>query len=226
MEFFDNDWDRALAPLLDGPAFCALMERVEAAYRAAPVFPPRESLFRAFALTPFASVRAVILGQDPYHTPGVADGLAFSAAPGEKIPPSLRNIFRELSDDCGIPPPASGDLSRWAKNGVLLLNTALTVEAGRANSHQKLGWFLLTDAVLDAINARSEPAVFLLWGGPARAKKARLTAPRHLILEAAHPSPLSASRGFFGCRHFSAAAAFLKQFGPPLDWNPTDPGKE
>lgn len=226
MHFFYNDWDEALAPLLDAPAFSGLMERVEAAYRAARVFPPRESLFRAFALTPFASVRAVIFGQDPYHTPGAADGLAFSAAPGAKIPPSLRNIFRELSDDCGIPPPASGDLSRWAKNGVLLLNTALTVEAGRANSHRKLGWSLLTDAVLDALNARPEPAVFLLWGGPARAKKARITAPQHLVLEAAHPSPLSANRGFFGCRHFSAAAAFLSQSGPPLDWNPTDPGKE
>ena len=223
MQTLPLTWRTALAPLISNSDFSALMRRVDAAYRAGTVCPPRSQLFRALELTPFLEVHAVILGQDPYHTPGTADGLAFSAAPGAGIPPSLRNIFRELSADCGIPAPTSGDLSRWAKNGVLLLNTALTVEAGRPNSHRDLGWSLLTDAVLDALNARAEPVAFLLWGNSAREKKTRITAPRHLVLEAAHPSPLSASRGFFGCRHFSAAAAFLRRQGVLLDWTPGAP---
>lgn len=218
MILLGNDWDEILSDTLSGERMQRTMERAEESYRQDTVFPPREMLFRAFALTPFAAVRVVILGQDPYHGPGQANGLAFSVPRGVRIPPSLRNIYKELEADCGIRPAAHGDLTAWAERGVLLLNGVLTVRAGAANSHRGIGWEVLTGAVLDALNRRPEPAAFLLWGAGARSWRQRIAAPRHLVLEAAHPSPLSAHNGFFGCRHFSKAARFCAEHGEALDW--------
>lgn len=219
MILLGNDWDKALSPYLSQKKINALFQKVEQEYQQETIFPPRNQLFRALELTPFQNVHIVILGQDPYHRPGLANGLAFSVAPGCPIPPSLRNIFRELSADCGIAPPLSGDLSPWAERGALLLNTILTVREGKPNSHRNIGWETFTDAILDALNARNEPTVFLLWGASAQQKRERLTNPHHFILTAAHPSPLAAGRGFFGCRHFSAASEFLAQQGISFDWN-------
>ncbi len=218
MILLGNDWDEILSDTLSGERMQRTMERAEESYRQDTVFPPQEMLFRAFALTPFSAVRVVILGQDPYHGPGQANGLAFSVPRGVRIPPSLRNIYKELEADCGIRPAAHGDLTAWAERGVLLLNGVLTVRAGAANSHRGIGWEVLTGAVLDALNRRPEPAAFLLWGAGARSWRQRIAAPRLLVLEAAHPSPLSAHNGFFGCRHFSKAARFCAEHGEALDW--------
>ncbi len=225
MNYLEKEWSEQLAPLFPPEQLDKLMQTVEEESRTHTIFPPQDQIFRAFTLTPYSKVRAVILGQDPYYRPGQATGLAFSVPDGVRLPPSLRNIFKELQADCGITPPKSGDLTRWAENGVLLLNTALTVREGAPNSHRKL-WLAFTDAVLDALDAHPEPLVFLLWGNPAREKKAHIKNPRHLILEAAHPSPLSAANGFFGCRHFSAAAEFLAQNGTPMDWSVLTDHKE
>ncbi|MGI5893977.1 MAG: uracil-DNA glycosylase [Candidatus Merdivicinus sp.] len=219
MFLLGNDWDNALSPFISESQWDGLLQRTQRLYQTESVFPPYSQLFRAFSLTPFSKVRAVILGQDPYHGPGQANGLAFSVSSDVRIPPSLRNIFRELEADCKIEPPANGDLTPWAQRGVLLLNTVLTVRAGCPNSHRGIGWELLTDAVLNALNKKEDPVVFFLWGSSARSKKIYLTNPHHLILEAAHPSPLSASRGFFGCRHFSAASHFLQTSGFTLNWD-------
>ena len=182
------------------------------------IYPPRGSRLRALELTPLDEVRVVILGQDPYHGPGQAHGLAFSVPEGVKVPPSLANIYRELEADCGVVPPASGDLTGWARQGVLLLNNALTVEAGRAGSHAGRGWEAITDAAVAAVAAREAPAVFILWGSHAQGKAARVQAlheggrpgdGRHLLIKSPHPSPLSAHRGFFGSRPFSRTNAFL-----------------
>ena len=216
-----NAWRPLLAEELKKPYFAALAERVGAAYETQTVFPPREDLFNAFALTPPEAVRVVILGQDPYHEPGQAHGLAFSVRRGVKLPPSLRNIYQELESDVGIAPAKDGDLTAWARQGVLLLNTVLTVESGRANSHKNFGWQRFTDAVLAACAALPQPVAFVLWGGQAQKKAPLLeggAAPR-LILQSAHPSPLSSYRGFFGSRPFSRINAFLCENGEAeIDW--------
>ncbi|MGN6356401.1 MAG: uracil-DNA glycosylase [Novosphingobium sp.] len=186
------------------------------------IYPPRGSRLRALELTPLDQVKVVILGQDPYHGPGQAHGLAFSVPQGVRVPPSLVNIYKELESDLGLSRPAHGNLENWARQGVLLLNNALTVEDGRAGSHQKLGWEAITDAAVAAVAAREEPSVFLLWGSHARNKAMRvpgLADGRHLVLTAPHPSPLSAHSGFLGCRHFSQANAFLEGKGRgAIDW--------
>lgn len=188
------------------------------------IYPPRGSRLRAFELTPLDAVKAVILGQDPYHGPGQAMGLAFSVPPGERIPPSLRNIYKELESDLGLPPPRHGDLRHWAEQGVLLLNASLTVEAGSAGSHAGKGWEAVTDAAIAAVAARSQPTVFILWGSHAQAKAARI--PRllrespHLVISSPHPSPLSAHRGFFGSRPFSRTNDFLSsREREEIDWS-------
>lgn len=200
----------------------ALRPQVEAAYAAGSVYPPRSQLFAALRLTPPDQVRAVILGQDPYHEPGQANGLAFSVPTGVKLPPSLRNIYRELQDDLGIIPPSSGDLTGWAKQGVLLLNTALTVAQGKADSHRKLGWDAFTDSVLTACAALPQPIALVLWGAHAQKKEPLLVpaAGPRLVLHAAHPSPLSSYRGFFGSKPFSQVNTFLATHGVPvIDWS-------
>jgi len=187
------------------------------------IYPPRGSRLAALELTPLDAVKVVILGQDPYHGPGQAHGLCFSVPDGVKIPPSLVNIYKELQSDLGIAPPRHGNLEKWAQQGVLLLNASLTVEAGRAGSHQNMGWETITDAVVAAVAAKEEPCVFMLWGSHARRKAERvadLAHSRHLVLTAPHPSPLSAHSGFFGCRHFSKANAFLEANGRgAIDWS-------
>lgn len=216
-------WQTRLQPELDKPYFAALMQRVDEAYRTGTVYPPRQELFAAFRLTPPERVRVVILGQDPYHEPGQANGLSFSVAPGVRLPPSLRNIFEELRTDCGVAPRASGDLTPWAEQGVFLLNSSLSVEAGRAASHKDFGWQTFTDAVVQRLAALPQPVAFVLWGAHAQKKAviaARSPYPR-LVLQAPHPSPLSAYRGFFGSRPFSQINAFLAQHGQKqIDWQP------
>lgn len=183
------------------------------------VYPPEDQVFNAFRLTSPEQVKVVILGQDPYHGPDQANGLAFSVARGVSIPPSLRNIFRELQADLQIPAPVHGDLGSWAKQGVLLLNTVLTVEQATAHAHKGQGWERFTDRVISKLSALPQPVVFLLWGGPARKKTALIDSRNNAVLQAAHPSPLSAHRGFFGCRHFSKANAILRQHAlVPIDW--------
>jgi len=214
-------WDLLLKAETEQNDWTALTERVGEAYETATVYPPREDLFSALELTKPEQVRVVILGQDPYHEPGQAHGLAFSVREGVKIPPSLVNIYKELESDLGIPPKPHGCLTGWAEQGVLLLNTVLTVEQGKANSHKNYGWQKFTDAVLAAVSQLPQPMAFVLWGGQAQ-KKAPLIAqngPR-LILQGPHPSPLSSYRGFFGSRPFSQINAFLEQNGePPIDWS-------
>ena len=186
------------------------------------IYPPRGTRLAALELTPLDAVKVVILGQDPYHGPGQAHGLCFSVQPGVRVPPSLLNIYKEIEADLGLPRPSHGNLTHWARQGVLLLNNALTVEEGRAGSHQNLGWEAITDAAVAAVAARQEPCVFLLWGSHAQKKAARvpgLMSGRHLVLKAPHPSPLSAHTGFLGCRHFSQANAFLEKHGRgAIDW--------
>lgn len=218
MILLGNDWQNQLHRFISTHTMGRILANANKAYQNGDVYPPQDLWFRALELTPFSKVKVVILGQDPYHGPGQANGLAFSVPRDVRIPPSLRNIYKELEADCGIIPPEHGDLTAWAENGVLLLNSVLTVRAGVANSHRKLGWETFTDAVLSALNDRKEPIVFLLWGASAGEKKALITNPSHLVLEAAHPSPLSAHRGFFGCRHFSQAAEFCQQHGESLSW--------
>ena len=184
------------------------------------IYPPSGEWFAALEATPPDKVKVVILGQDPYHGPGQANGLSFSVRGGQRIPPSLQNIFRELASDLGCEPPNHGDLSSWAEQGVLMLNSVLTVERGRAGSHQGKGWERFTDAVIRAISRRSLPVVFLLWGAQAQRKGATIDTRRHCVLAAPHPSPLSAHRGFFGCRHFSAANQFLMEHHRgTVDWS-------
>ena len=214
-------WQTRLQPELDKPYFAALMQRVDEAYRTGTVYPPRQELFAAFRLTPPERVRVVILGQDPYHEPGQANGLSFSVAPGVRLPPSLRNIFEELRTDCGVTPPDSGDLTPWAEQGVFLLNSSLSVQAGAAGSHQAFGWQTFTDAVVAALAGLPQPVAFILWGAHAQKKMAIAQASSYprLVLQAPHPSPLSAYRGFFGSRPFSAVNEFLAQHGEiPILW--------
>ena len=206
-----------MTPVLSSPDFEALAERVDAAYAQTAVYPPRQELFAAFSATPPKAVRVVILGQDPYHGPGQAHGLAFSVAPGVKLPPSLVNIYKELSAELEIPPRTDGCLLDWARQGVFLLNTVLTVEDGKANSHRDLGWQAFTDAVVAALARLPQPVAFVLWGAQAQKKAAVAAAspyPR-LVLAGPHPSPLSAYRGFFGSRPFSRINDFLTAHGEP-----------
>ena len=214
-----NDWLDALKPEFSKPYYKDLYIKVNQEYKTTKIFPAADDIFNAFHLTPLANVKAVILGQDPYHNDGQAHGLCFSVKPGVEVPPSLVNIYKELNADLGCYIPNNGCLTKWAEQGVLLLNTVLTVRAHQAFSHRGIGWEEFTDAAIRAVNEQDRPIVFMLWGNPARAKKQMLNNPKHLVLEAAHPSPLSASRGFMGCRHFSKCNDFLiKNGAEPIDW--------
>jgi len=215
----DESWRAVLQPEFDKPYFEILTSFVRRAYSTSTCYPPARLIFHAFDACPFDKVRVVILGQDPYHEPGQAEGWAFSVPDGVRIPPSLENIYKELQRDLGKPFPASGHLASWVEQGVLLLNATLTVEAHRAGSHQNKGWEELTDAAIMALNERREHLVFLLWGSYAQRKGQFINRRRHLVLEAPHPSPLSAYRGFIGCGHFSAANDYLRQHNlQPIDW--------
>ena len=215
----EESWRRCLQPEFDSPYFAELAEFVRHEYASCTVYPPARRIFHAFDSCPFDRVRAVIIGQDPYHEPGQYYGLCFSVLDGVPFPPSLVNIFREIESDLGKPFPSSGRLERWADQGVLLLNTVLTVRAHAANSHKNIGWEEFTNAAIRILNEQDRPIVFLLWGRPAQMKKAMLNNPKHLILESPHPSPLSAYRGFFGSRPFSRTNKFLTANGlEPIDW--------
>lgn len=219
MAAIQNDWLDALKEEFRQPYYKKLFQTVNEEYRTRQIFPPADDIFNAFHLTPLHEVKVVILGQDPYHGEGQAHGLCFSVRPGVDIPPSLVNIYQELHDDLGCTIPNHGYLTKWAKQGVLLLNTVLTVRAHQANSHKGIGWEEFTDAAIRKLNEQDRPIVFMLWGRPAQAKKSMLHNPKHLILEAPHPSPLSAYRGFFGSRPFSQANRFLEAQGvEPVDW--------
>jgi uracil-DNA glycosylase len=215
-----ESWREPLAPVFASDSMQTLKAFL-ASERAAGkrIYPRPSEWFAALDLTPLDQVRVVILGQDPYHGPGQAHGLAFSVQPGVRVPPSLVNIYKELDSDLGIPPARHGHLLHWSEQGVLLLNTVLTVEDGQPASHKGCGWEILTDAVVALVNARAQPVVFMLWGSHAQKKAAGVDGTRHLLLKAPHPSPLSAHNGFFGCRHFSQANRFLEQNGlAPIDW--------
>lgn len=217
----EPSWKQRVGDYLQRPDMQALAAFLREEKRAGKqLYPPGADIFNAFAHTPFDAVRVVILGQDPYHAPGQAHGLCFSVRPGVRVPPSLDNIFREIQRDLGIPRPAHGCLTAWADRGVLLLNSVLTVEQGRAGAHQGKGWEGFTDAAIAALNREREGLVFLLWGAFAQRKGALIDRQRHCVLTAVHPSPLSAHRGFIGCGHFSAANRYLQSRGqPPVDWS-------
>lgn len=219
MAAIDNDWLEPLKGEFSKPYYANLYKTVKAEYDKYQIFPHSEDVFNAFHFTPLNRVKVVILGQDPYHNVGQAHGLCFSVKPGVEQPPSLQNIYKELEDDLGYPIPNHGCLTKWAKEGVLLLNTVLTVRAHQANSHQGIGWETFTDKVIEILNQEDRPIVFILWGKPAQRKKVMLNNPNHLILEAPHPSPLSAYRGFFGSKPFSQTNKFLVSKGlTPIDW--------
>lgn len=215
----EESWKQALSAEFDKPYFSRLVSYLHAEKNAGQtVYPPGGAIFKAFELTPLPSVKAVILGQDPYHGPGQAMGLSFSVPDGVRTPPSLHNIFKEIESDLGITMSGRPNLENWARQGVLLLNSILTVRAGQPASHSKIGWMEFTDAVISTISARCNGVVFLLWGGFARSKKALIDTSRHSVLEAAHPSPL-AGGAFFGCRHFSKTNEILTREGKtPIDW--------
>ncbi|MCL4204538.1 MAG: uracil-DNA glycosylase [Pirellulaceae bacterium] len=214
-----ESWSQILADELRQPYFSRLQEFVDGQRRESTVYPPAEDMFQAFALTPYEQVRVLLLGQDPYHDQGQAHGLCFSVRPGVPAPPSLVNILRELRDDLGCEFPDHGCLAAWARQGVLLLNTVLTVRAHEPNSHRNRGWERFTDAVIRRVQDKPQPVVFVLWGQPARKKAALIDPARHTIVQSAHPSPLSARRGFFGSRPFSAVNRALVRHGlAPIDW--------
>ena len=214
-----NEWDEILKDEFQSDYYAQIRERLKQEYASHEIYPPMQDIFNALRYTSYSDVKAVLLGQDPYHGPGQAHGLCFSVRPGVAPPPSLQNIFKELQSDMGLPAPHSGCLIPWAKEGVLMLNTTLTVRRGQANSHSKIGWTKFTDAIIQKLNDHEQPIVFLLWGSNARSKKALITNPNHLILETVHPSPLSAHQGFFGSRHFSQCNEFLMAHGiAPIDW--------
>ncbi len=216
---FNNDWDEVLKGEFDKEYYLKLREFLKEEYRTQTVYPDMYDIFNAFKYTPYSNVKAVILGQDPYHEPNQAHGLAFSVKNGTKLPPSLVNIYKELESDLGIAPTDCGELTGWAKQGVLLMNTALTVRRGQANSHKGKGWEIFTDEVIKKLNERKEPIAFILWGANARSKKQYITNPAHCVFESAHPSPLSAFGGFFGSKVFSRVNIFLMQNGvPPINW--------
>ena len=214
-----NDWDEIIGGEFQKPYYLKLREFLKKEYASGRVFPEKENIFNALKTTPYKSVKAVIIGQDPYHEVGQAHGLCFSVQKGCKIPPSLKNMYKELYDDLGIAPASHGELTSWARQGVLLLNAVLTVREGQANSHKGKGWEEFTDAVIKKLNEHSEPVAFILWGANAKAKAQFVTAPQHKVFSAAHPSPLSAYNGFFGCRHFSKVNTFLSENDVvPIDW--------
>lgn len=220
MAMIDNDWLLCLQDEFTKPYYKELYQFVRQEYNTRVVYPPADDIFNAFHFTPLSKVKVLILGQDPYHGEHQAHGLCFSVLPDQpELPPSLQNIYKELQDDLGCYIPNNGYLKKWADQGVLLLNTVLTVRAHQAGSHQGKGWEQLTDAIIQAVNEQDRPIVYLLWGKPAQSKISMLTNPKHLILTAPHPSPLSAYRGFFGCKHFSKTNEFLKEKGiEPIDW--------
>lgn len=215
----EESWKQKLADEFEQPFFKALTDFVKQEYQNTTVYPPPGLIFNAFAHCPFETVRVVLLGQDPYHGPGQAHGLCFSVPEGVRPPPSLQNIFKEIQTDIGTPIPASGNLERWADQGVFLLNATLTVRAGQAGSHQGKGWETFTDSVIKRLSAEKEGLVFLLWGNYARQKAALIDTKKHLILQAPHPSPFSAHSGFFGCKHFSKTNQYLAEHGfMPIEW--------
>lgn len=220
MSMIQNDWLNAIEDEFHKPYYKQLYQFVKNEYTETTVYPPIEDIFNAFHFTPLSKVKVLILGQDPYHNVNQAHGLSFSVLPSQRdIPPSLQNIYKELRDDLGCEIPNNGYLKKWADQGVLLLNTVLTVRAHQANSHQGKGWEQFTDAIIKAVNAQDRPVVYLLWGKPAQSKIPMLTNPKHLILKAPHPSPLSSYRGFFGSKPFSQTNEFLKVNGiDPIDW--------
>lgn len=219
MNFFGNSWDNILEDEFNKDYFKELLKKVDQEYANYKVYPPREKIFSAFKTTDFNNIKVVLLGQDPYHGEGQAHGLCFSVLPGINPPPSLKNMYKEMSEDVGTKPPSHGCLISWARQGVLMLNTVLTVREGSPNSHAGLGWQTFTDNVIKKINQSDKPVVFLLWGANAKNKAGLITNPIHLKLECAHPSPFSAYNGFFGCKHFSKTNNFLKSKGrEPIDW--------
>ena len=223
MSAIDNDWLPVLEQEFKKPYYRELYNFVKEEYNTKVIYPPADELFSAFHFTPLSKVKVVILGQDPYHEPGEAHGLCFSVKPGIKIPPSLVNIYKELNDDLGCKIPNNGYLEKWARQGVLLLNTVLTVRAHQAFSHKEKGWETFTDAVIEQLNKIDRPIVFILWGSPAQKKCSMLNNPKHLILKSVHPSPLSAYRGFFGSKPFSKTNDFLVKNGlDPIDWQIED----
>ena len=219
---FNNGWDALMAPEAGKEYYKNLRAFLKQEYLGSgiDIYPEMNNIFNAFKYTDYQDVRVVILGQDPYHGEGQAHGLCFSVRKGVAAPPSLVNIFKELQSDLGITPPNHGELTKWAKNGVMLLNSVLTVRSGQAGSHRNKGWETFTDKAISHLNDRETPIVFLLWGGYARAKKSLITNKHHLVLECSHPSPLSAYNGFFGCKHFSKCNEFLRQNGlGEIDWS-------
>ncbi len=215
-----NDWDEKLSIIWHSEGFKKFYHIVEEEYKNKTIFPPKDHIFDALKLTPYKDTRVVIVGQDPYHGVGEAHGLSFSVQKGVKVPPSLQNIYKELYDDLGIPPKNDGDLTNWAKNGVLLLNSVLTVVKDTPASHRKLGWERLTDYIIKLLNEKEEPVVFILWGNFAKEKAVLITNPKHLIITSPHPSPFSARYGFFGSRPFSKTNEFLKKNGlKEIDWS-------
>lgn len=215
----ENEWLPYLKPEFSKPYYRELFNFVKGEYASHVIFPPSSEIFSALEHTSIDDVKIVLLGQDPYHEPGQAHGMSFSVKPGVKTPPSLQNMYKELHDELGCYIPNNGFLEKWANQGVLLLNTSLTVRSGAANSHKGKGWEQFTDAVIRAVNTQDRPVVYFLWGSNARAKKSLITNPKHLVLETVHPSPLSAYNGFFGCGHFKKANEFLLANGiAPIDW--------
>ena len=219
MVLLGNTWDGLLYSEFQKEYYIKLREFLKNEYATQTIYPEMGNIFNALKYTAYEDVKAVILGQDPYHGPNQAHGLCFSVQKGVKAPPSLQNMFKELNSDLGIPIPKSGELTSWARQGVLLLNTVLTVRAGQANSHKGMGWEIFTDRVIELLNIREKPIVFLLWGGPAKTKTKLITNPNHHILSTVHPSPLSAYNGFFGCKHFSMTNEILRSMGEKeRDW--------
>ena len=217
---FNNSWDEILSPLFNDNRYLEIRKFLKEEYKTHTIYPDMYDIFKCFLKTDYSDIKVVILGQDPYHEKGQAQGISFSVPSGVKFPPSLKNIFKELKDDLGITPPKSGDLTKWAERGVLLLNTVLTVREGQANSHKNCGWQWFTDEVISLISKREQPVVFILWGANARAKKSLIDTSRHYIVESAHPSPLSCHNGFWGSKPFSKANKYLiESNNTPIDWN-------
>lgn len=219
MVHLDNDWDEILKDEFKKEYYLKLREFLKVEYRSREIFPNMYDIFNALKLTSYKDTKVLILGQDPYHDIGQAHGLAFSVKPGIKIPPSLLNIYKEIKDEYGYDMPSSGYLESWSKQGVLLLNTVLTVRAHQANSHKNMGWEIFTDEIIKILNRREDPIIFVLWGANARSKKQFIDTKKHFVLEAPHPSPLSAHRGFFGCNHFKKINDILGSLGKDaIDW--------
>lgn len=218
---FNNDWDEILLEEFSKDYYIKLKKFLNEEYKRATVYPPKEKVFNALTITPYSKVKVVILGQDPYHGKGQAHGLAFSVCKGVALPPSLQNMYKELVSDIGIKMPDryNGCLEKWAEQGVLLLNASLTVRESEPNSHRREGWVHFTDEIIKKLNSRKKPVIFLLWGNDAQAKQALITGKQHYVLKATHPSPLSAHRGFFGCKHFSKVNKILTDLNEkPIDW--------